>query len=128
MFSSRYQLARHCCDLSGLSITPAGIEFVKNLIVGNDDLYLLQENHWIRVVAGLHVSLTCSPLKHCYSTLSVSNIISFTLHDQKHIEKNHFKGDTFQFMVRMSFQKQVVEINEEYWARCKSEARYSLHS
>ena len=40
-FKSRSQLLSHCCDRSGLDITPEVIEFVKNLIVGDDDFRLL---------------------------------------------------------------------------------------
>ena len=41
LFSSRHQLLIHCYDQSGLAITPAGIDFVKNSSVGNDDFCLL---------------------------------------------------------------------------------------
>ena len=68
---------------------------MKHKVSGNDDVYLLQAQHWIHVVDGIHVSLACSPSKYSYINCSSSNVSSSIFREQEHIQKCQFNGDVF---------------------------------
>lgn len=119
-FTKPSKLLSNCCDQSGLDITLTGIEFL-NHGVSKKKYFLLDAKHWIYIVTGLHISLTCLLSKYSYITRSFSNFCSFTPSEKEYIQKCAFDINYFSFKARMEFYKQVDENDDKHWARRRSE-------